>query len=212
MGPVSRLLHVSLGRQRPLTSARDLIAAGVRSVRRLPEQAGRLPLLGVEVALSVAGTVRREYRTVREEGWVAALARGRHDGGAQAVLGRRESPVGWPDASARSGEAGGVGEAPSEAAREVGAPGTARSIVEQVEAELADVVPDAATLDAEALPVPDYDHLTIGSLRARMRRLSLPELVTLREYERSHANRLQVVTMFDNRIAKLEAADGGDRD
>ncbi len=55
----------------------------------------------------------------------------------------------------------------------------------------------------EDLPLPDYDHLTLGSLRGRMRSLDVPQLVQIRDYEKAHANRLPIVTMLDNRIAKL---------
>ena len=66
----------------------------------------------------------------------------------------------------------------------------------------------AATIGAEVLahddlPLPDYDHLTLGALRGRMRSLDLPALLQLRDYERATARRLPVVTMLDNRIAKL---------
>lgn len=65
-----------------------------------------------------------------------------------------------------------------------------------------------APLDPDQLPLPDFDHLTLGSIRGRLRRLSLPELVQLREYEGAHGNRLPIVTMLDNRIAKLTAEQG----
>ena len=55
----------------------------------------------------------------------------------------------------------------------------------------------------EELPVEDYDHLTLGSLRGRLRSLDVGQLIRLRTYEKAHANRLPVVTMLDNRIAKL---------
>ncbi len=55
----------------------------------------------------------------------------------------------------------------------------------------------------DELPLPDYDHLTLGSLRGRMRSLDVPQLVQVRDYEKAHANRLPIVTMLDNRIAKL---------
>ena len=58
-------------------------------------------------------------------------------------------------------------------------------------------------LPHDQLPLPDYDHLTLGSLRGRMRSLDLPQLVQVRDYEKAHANRLPIVTMLDNRIAKL---------
>ena len=53
------------------------------------------------------------------------------------------------------------------------------------------------------LPLPDYDHMTLGSLRGRMRSLSVDQLVQIRAYEKAHADRLPIVTMLDNRIAKL---------
>ena len=55
----------------------------------------------------------------------------------------------------------------------------------------------------EDLPLEDYDHLTLGSLRGRLRSLDVEQLVRLRSYEKAHADRLPVVTMLDNRIAKL---------
>ena len=55
----------------------------------------------------------------------------------------------------------------------------------------------------EDLPLEDYDHLTLGSLRGRLRSLDVDQLVRLRGYEKAHADRLPVVTMLDNRIAKL---------
>ncbi len=58
-------------------------------------------------------------------------------------------------------------------------------------------------LTHDQLPLPDYDHLTLGSLRGRMRSLDLPQLIQIRDYEKAHADRLPIVTMLDNRIAKL---------
>ena len=45
--------------------------------------------------------------------------------------------------------------------------------------------------------------MTLGSLRGRLRSLSVEQLVQVRAYEKAHADRLPVVTMLDNRIAKL---------
>lgn len=60
-----------------------------------------------------------------------------------------------------------------------------------------------ATLTHDQLPLADYDHLTLGSLRARLPKLDAVALVQLRDYERAHANRLPVITMLENRIAKV---------
>jgi hypothetical protein len=65
---------------------------------------------------------------------------------------------------------------------------------------------DAANSVSEAaLPVPNYDSLTLPSLRARLRTLDAHQLRVLTEYERSHAARADVVAMFERRIAKLAA-------
>jgi hypothetical protein len=74
-------------------------------------------------------------------------------------------------------------------------------------AELAAARP-GATLDHDELPLEDYDHLTLGTLRARIRRLDAAELVQLREYEQAHADRLPVIKALDTRLAKL--AQGSD--
>src|SRR3954451_18000014 len=41
------------------------------------------------------------------------------------------------------------------------------------------------------LPMPDYDHLPVGSLTSRIRSLDADDLTTLLDYEREHANRIQ---------------------
>ncbi len=53
------------------------------------------------------------------------------------------------------------------------------------------------------LPLADFDHQTVPQLRGRLRTLALPQLVQLRDYEQAHARRLPVLTLLDNRIAKL---------
>jgi hypothetical protein len=70
------------------------------------------------------------------------------------------------------------------------------------------LVPGAAAPAAPAaptgeLPVANYDGLTVASLRARLRNLSADQLAQLVDYEKSHANRADVVQMFERRIAKL---------
>jgi len=59
------------------------------------------------------------------------------------------------------------------------------------------------------LPIPDFDNISLGSLRARLKPLSVEQLVVLREWEQAHGNRLPVITTLDNRIAKLGTATGG---
>ncbi|MDX6199393.1 MAG: hypothetical protein QOJ79_2544 [Actinomycetota bacterium] len=75
-------------------------------------------------------------------------------------------------------------------------------VVEQVE-KIASNVDAPLVTNAADLPLPDYDHMTLGALRGRLRSLDMQQLVQLRDYEKSKAHRLPVVTMLDNRIAKL---------
>ena len=54
-------------------------------------------------------------------------------------------------------------------------------------------------------PLPNYDELSVASLRARLRNLDVAQVRQLAEYERAHAARAEVLTMFERRVAKLEA-------
>jgi len=75
-------------------------------------------------------------------------------------------------------------------------------VIEQVEKIAANVDAPLIT-DHSDLPLADYDHMTLGALRGRLRSLDMHQLVQLRDYEKSKADRLPVITMLDNRIAKL---------
>ena len=64
-----------------------------------------------------------------------------------------------------------------------------------------------AVSEEESAPLPNYDELSIASLRARLRNLDAAQVKQLAEYERAHAARADVITMFERRIVKLEAGD-----
>jgi len=87
------------------------------------------------------------------------------------------------------------------AAREAGAPGAVTDKVEAVAKKLDVDEPESR----DELPIPDFDNVSLGSLRGRLRSLSLEQLVVLREWEQAHAHRLPVMTLLDNRIAKVSA-------
>ena len=57
---------------------------------------------------------------------------------------------------------------------------------------------------AAALPLANYDELSVASLRARLRNLSVEQLTQLIEYEKEHADRADVITMFERRVAKID--------
>jgi hypothetical protein len=54
------------------------------------------------------------------------------------------------------------------------------------------------------LPLPDYDHLPVGSLISRIRTLDATGLSSLLDYEKQHANRIQVVSAMQTRLTALE--------
>ena len=57
--------------------------------------------------------------------------------------------------------------------------------------------------DNQALPVPNYDQLSVASLRARLRVLDAGQVQTLLDYEKAHESRPAVITLFERRLTKL---------
>jgi hypothetical protein len=58
-----------------------------------------------------------------------------------------------------------------------------------------------------ALPLPDYDHLTVGDLSHRIRSLDADALQTLLTYERDHADRLPVVQVLTTRLEEVRGGE-----
>ncbi len=56
-------------------------------------------------------------------------------------------------------------------------------------------------------PVPGWDELTLGSIRARLRRFSVDDLTALHSYEEAHGARADVLSMLENRLAKVRSAE-----
>ena len=68
--------------------------------------------------------------------------------------------------------------------------------------------------DRDQLPIPDYDHLPVGSLASRIRTLDAGGVETLLAYERAHGDRLPVTEQLTRRLEALRSGDaepsGGD--
>jgi hypothetical protein len=62
-----------------------------------------------------------------------------------------------------------------------------------------------AAVPRDQLPLPDYDHLPLGSLTQRIRTLEADDLDRLLRYEREHGNRLPVLQLMETRLADLRA-------
>jgi hypothetical protein len=65
-----------------------------------------------------------------------------------------------------------------------------------------------ATSPETGPPIPNYEQLTIASLRARLRGLTVVQVRELIVYERAHAGRPDVIAMFERRVTKLETPEG----
>ena len=59
--------------------------------------------------------------------------------------------------------------------------------------------------ERDDLPLPDYNQLQVGSLTSRIRTLGADDLQTLITYEKSHAKRVQVMAVMQNRLTSLKA-------
>ncbi len=58
------------------------------------------------------------------------------------------------------------------------------------------------------LPIPNYDDLTVASIRARLRNLNAAQVLVLLGYEETNAARPAVLTMYERRITKLRSGQG----
>lgn len=57
---------------------------------------------------------------------------------------------------------------------------------------------------SDALPLPDYDHLTTGDLASRIRSLDAGALRALVAHEEAHGHRLPVLEVLRRRLADVE--------
>jgi hypothetical protein len=53
------------------------------------------------------------------------------------------------------------------------------------------------------LPLPDYDHLPLGTLETRLHALDEPGVTALLDHERAHGDRLPVVQLLESRLTRL---------
>jgi len=75
-------------------------------------------------------------------------------------------------------------------------------------AEAAEVMEAAAPVGEAGPPIANYGELSVASLRARLRGLTVVQVREVIAYERANANRPEVIAMFERRVAKLEAPEG----
>lgn len=204
----------------PLAAALGLLPTVLDGARRLPGKAVQLPVLAVSSALTALDTAKKEYDELADRGEkLVARLRGNsldelEDRVEQTLKGTALATPYDVVEDAVEDTVSKVSDLLDRAGQRKpsGSPDRVETaadpdVVETVEQVVAAVSAPAVTSHDE-LPLPDYDHMTLGSLRGRLRSLSVPELVQIRDYEKAHAHRPPVVTLLDNRIAKL-ATDAG---
>jgi len=178
-------------------------------VKEAPAQALRAVFSGIGQVLLVADRVKsRVAEPERAQPAAAAAPRAQSSSGAAAP----QSETRWrsldqtgnvrvlseEDAADEPAEA--EAEAPSAAAESpAGQPAAEPPVME--------AVTEPAATGQAALPVPNYDDLSVASLRARLRNLDRSQVRTLLDYEKAHAGRPDVLTMFERRITKLESGE-----
>jgi hypothetical protein len=170
-------------------------------VKEAPAQALRAVFSGIGQVLLVADRVKsRVAEPERAQPAAAAAPRAQSSSGAAAP----GSETRWRSLD----QTGNV-----RVLSEEDAAGTEPAEAEAAQAEPAAAVPspgaeppvtEAVTAPA-ALPVPNYDDLSVASLRARLRNLDQSQVRMLLDYEKAHAGRADVLTMFERRITKLES-------
>ncbi len=158
---------------------------------------------GAEKVADTAGTAARAVDDAAEDvadtaGSTGAQASSLADDLAAEVVATDEPKDDVPGDEAPKGEPTAKATQPDDTRIDTAASAEVVETVEQVSSAVG-----APVLKHDELPLADYDHMTLGSLRGRMRSLHIPQLVQIRDYEKAHADRLPIVTMLDNRIAKL---------
>ncbi|MGP3957525.1 hypothetical protein ACTWPT_16115 [Nonomuraea sp. 3N208] len=79
------------------------------------------------------------------------------------------------------------------------------AVAEPAVAEAPAAAPEQVAKPVE--PLPGYDEMTVASLRARMRGKTAEQIGDFLAYERATQGRPEVVRMFENRLAKLQAGE-----
>ena len=163
-----------------------------------------------------AAPQRPRWRSLDETGNVRLLDEGEEDlapgtdaaaepaakAAAEPAAKAAAEPAASPATSSASAAAAPTAAAPTAAAPGVTAPTAAAP---GVTAPAAPATPDTPAAGAGALPLANYDQLSLASLRARLRVLDAAQVSLLLDYEKAHESRPDVVTMFERRIAKLNA-------
>lgn len=203
----------------PVAAAIGLVPTVLDGVRRIPGKAVQLPVLAVSHALTTLETFRREYDALAERGERFLGRVPSFDEVEDRVEDALPTPLAKPYDAVEDAAEDAVAKVsdlldraatrskkeptPSAPSGGVTRHDTAAAPEDVEKVELVATAVGTGVPSHDDLPLPDYDHMTLGSLRGRLRSLTVEQLVQVRDYEKAHADRLPVVTLLDNRIAKL---------
>lgn len=192
----------------PVAAALGVIPTAIDTVRRVPGRVVQLPILAVSTALTKWAEAQQRYDELAARGERFLSSVRGEDLSEMEVdewLGEHvPTEDDRPDPVAQVTELLDRAAEKKPQRHDTAATPDVVQVVEEVAAETGH-----EDLAHDELPLPDYDHMTLGSLRGRIRSLTVEQLVAIRDYEKAHADRLPVVTLVDNRIAKL-ALEGGE--
>lgn len=211
----------------PVAAAIGLVPTVIDSAKRVPSKVVQLPVLAVSTALTRLAEAQQTYDDLAERGerfvshlrgngaepadvqeWLSEHVPTENGAVAQVTelldKAATKAPKKAVDPEAPKDEPTPAAPSGAPARHDTAATPDVVAVVEDVASVVGGTEPSH-----DELPLPDYDHMTLGSLRGRLRSLTVDELVAVREYEKAHADRLPVLTLVDNRIAKL-AVEGGE--
>jgi hypothetical protein len=167
-------------------------------VPHVPEQVRRAPVLALRAVFAGIGRILLSADRADVSRAESQLASG--PGLEQRQRPARATPADEPGSRWRSlDQTGNVRLLPADKSgdSDIPAPVAAPAATAGTAPEQAAGMPD--------LPLPSYDSLSLASIRARLRGLDAGQLKVLLDYEATHAERPEVIGMFERRIEKLES-------
>ena len=180
-------------------------------VKEAPAQALRAVFSGIGQVLLVADRVKSRVAVpeqVQPAAAAAPRAQSRSGAAAPGSETRWRSLDQTGNVRVLSEEDAADAEPPEAEATAAPSPAAESSAAQPVaEPPVTEAVTEPAATGQDALPVPNYDDLSLASLRARLRNLDQSQVRMLLDYEKAHAGRADVLTMFERRITKLESGE-----
>lgn len=209
----------------PVRVAVGLVATALEQARKLPEQLADLPVTTASHVVQVGMRLQQRVTQLAIKGdEVFSRLRPVEDTAPWARFDEDERPSPTPAGATTTttpqrdtveeGAAQGaapVPESPAPAGESTAAAG-AGAVGDEADTPRIPPAPGSPTGNAKSAPspatpaaLPGYDELSVAQLRGKLRELSLPALVELLDYERSHQDRPAFVTLLSNRISTVRS-------